>query len=699
MTGPIPSRCFPQMVAVLALLAGLAAAATSAAVPPHPAVRVAAPPAWVDETAIDPSSEPALPEGASSSVAYLLVDLQLRLDGERTVQYSRIATRVLTAAGLSLAAEDELGFDPDFQTLVLHHLRVFRDGRWHDRMDQAQITVAQRESDFSRRIYDGSLSVLSVLGDVRVGDVVDVAYSIEGFNPVFGGRTYAGVSMAWHAPVATRRVRVLRRPETPLGVRGFAGADDEAVVRPLGDLVEDEWLLSDLPAVDWESGAPPDWEAYPWLQLSEFGSWTEVVDWARPLYRVPASSRAAVAARARELAAEADDPASRALAAIRFVQDELRYFAIVLGPNSHAPHPPEVTLERRFGDCKDKALLLVALLEELGIPAWPALVDSDTGPLVPTRLPSPGVFDHIVVVLEIDGEQRWVDPTISLQGGTLATTAIPDYGHGLVLRAGETSPVAIPSEQTDPGWVSAEYSYDFEDDGATALVEITTEYAGLEADDLRYDLADTTLEQLQDGYVAFYSSSSGRVVPQEPLRVSDDRTANRIVTRELYRLEDWWSPVDGVPTFELLPLLSSSLLATEDLTDRRAPLDLPRRTRRTEAVQLRAPEDWALEGVDVETGKPWFDYRVTSTRDGAALLMNHELTVADRAVEPHEIPGYNQAILELVDATSYAIVDDPDDAGGAGDTVPALVAIAVVIAVAAAIFAVVGWLLARWRLL
>jgi hypothetical protein len=693
------SRSVVVAIVVFALGEPLATVA-NAAVPEHPSLRVAEAPAWVSVTPLDPASPIEAPAAASSSVAYLLVELQIRIDGRHTAQYSRIATRVLTAAGMGIAAEDEINFDPEFQTLVLHHIRLFRDGQWHDRLDSAEITVAQRESDFSRRVYDGSLSVLTVLGDVRVGDVVDVAYSIEGFNPVFGDRSHFGVSMAWPSPVAVRRVRILSRPDDPLFVRSFGGPEHETQVRSVGDLTEHEWLLTDVEAVDWEASTPPTWETYPWLQISQFASWSEVIDWALPLYDVPQASRNGVAAKASELGAGADNAADRALAAIRWVQDDLRYFAFVLGPNSHAPHPPELTLKRRFGDCKDKALLLVALLDELGVSAWPALVETETGPLVPTRLPSPDVFDHIVVVVEADGEERWVDPTISLQGGTLATSSIPDYGYGLILRTGETGPVPIPPDQTDPGWVHASYAYDFDDDGAAATVEITTEFAGVEADNQRYDLADTTIDELQDGYVSFYSTSSGRVIPEAPLELSDDRIANRIVIRERYRLEDWWTVVDGERSFELLPLLTSSLLQTENLAERRAPLDLPRRIRRTEVVELLAPDDWQLEGVEAQTGAPWFDYRVTSMREGRVLRMQHELEVGDCAVEASGIASFNQAVRELVDATSYTITDGESNRGTWDPgTRAALVAIAIVIGAAAVIFGLVGLLLFRWRLL
>ncbi|MFX8207373.1 transglutaminase domain-containing protein, partial [Acinetobacter baumannii] len=86
------------------------------------------------------------------------------------------------------------------------------------------------------------------------------------------------------------------------------------------------------------------------------------------------------------------DPEARLLAALRFVQREVRYLGIEMGANSHAPHPPETVLPRRYGDCKDKTLLTLTLLGRLGIPASPALVHTTERQAAAERLPTPWAF-------------------------------------------------------------------------------------------------------------------------------------------------------------------------------------------------------------------------------------------------------------------------------------------------------------------
>src|SRR5207248_3294814 len=103
------------------------------------------------------------------------------------------------------------------------------------------------------------------------------------------------------------------------------------------------------------------------------------------------------------LAREGADEPARALPALRFVQDDVRYLGIEIGPSSHRPHPPAAVLDQRFGDCKDKSLLLVTLLRALGVEAWPVLLHTSLGRALDEWLPTAVAFNHVVVLARVGG--------------------------------------------------------------------------------------------------------------------------------------------------------------------------------------------------------------------------------------------------------------------------------------------------------
>lgn len=101
----------------------------------------------------------------------------------------------------------------------------------------------------------------------------------------------------------------------------------------------------------------------------------------------------------------------KAIAALlAFVRREVRYVGIELGQSSIVPHEPLQTLQRKYGDCKDQALLLVALLRSVGIPAELSLLRVGRASEVDETLPALNVFNHVIV--HVPGAQPlWLDPT------------------------------------------------------------------------------------------------------------------------------------------------------------------------------------------------------------------------------------------------------------------------------------------------
>jgi hypothetical protein len=92
------------------------------------------------------------------------------------------------------------------------------------------------------------------------------------------------------------------------------------------------------------------------------------------------------------------------------VQDQIRYAFVSLNLGGLTPADADVTWTRRFGDCKGKTALLLALLHELGIEAQPVLVSTTSGDGLDQRLPTL-VFDHVIVRARIGGRDYWLDGT------------------------------------------------------------------------------------------------------------------------------------------------------------------------------------------------------------------------------------------------------------------------------------------------
>jgi len=680
----------------------LFAMAAHAGIPEHSAVAVGPAPSWVAVRDSAPAASDGAPAPAAEALDYLEMDYQIRVDGAATEDYARIVYRVVTQSGLESGSQYEITFDPAYSKVIVHHLKLYRDGRWHDRLQEAFGSIAQREADFAWRIYDGSLSILMVLDDVRVSDVISIAYTVSGRNPVFGRSYFDEISMGWSAPVGWRRVRLLSPADRDLDFHVFGEELPEPLVRSADGWTEYLWELEDIAAYDSEGWIPDDWDSFPWLQLTGYRSWSELAAWAVPLYSLPNNPGPEIAEATAAIAAGTENDIDRVAKIIRWVQDDIRYFGIELGANSHAPHPPRETLRRRYGDCKDKSLLLVALLREIGYEAWPVLIDTTSGEALPQRLPSPGMFNHVIVLALVNDRELWIDPTLSLQGGRLDTLWVPEYRWGLIVRPGESELTPIPQDRSDPGSIRAEYEYLFEDGEKPCTVTVNTVYSGRQAELMRRRLADGTLEELQESFARYYSSGNARAVPTTDLEASDDRQLNALTMVESYRLEDWWY-VDGENEyFDLFPLMIFDVLLTSDDPDRRAPIAIPRRVRREERVIITPPSDWDLEPINTTMQRPWFSYRVEGAQVGSSLHLDYEFETFDQLVAATEVGIYNTAVDTMNEDLYYTIFRPVGGAQAAGGgtlfTLPSVwVMLAAATGVGLMIVASFLWILGRLR--
>ncbi len=368
-------------------------------------VRGAPLPKWAAPLPEVPRTERADP------VVMRMADTQVSLAGEPAVLYSR-AIQVNDQGALSEIGQYSINYAPAYQKLLVHKVMILRDGQQLDRTASVNMRSLEREQQLERGMYGGEVSLQMLMQDVRVGDTLWITYTIEGSNPVFGKRWAQAFGWDSNSPTELRRLVVTHPKQRSLYWRqigDFRRTELLPTVEQLGAAERLTFTERAYDALDEEPSVPSDYVVGRLLQFSEYQDWSAVSQWAASLFPAVKPSPAL-----KELAKSFESKATqaeRAAAALHWVQNEVRYFSVSIGENSHRPQPPDTVLANRYGDCKDKSYLLVSLLGMLGIEARPVLV-SAFSPAFPSRvLPSPYWFDHVIVKLTVNGKDYYVDPT------------------------------------------------------------------------------------------------------------------------------------------------------------------------------------------------------------------------------------------------------------------------------------------------
>jgi lipoprotein NlpI len=619
------------------------------------------PGAWVKPFTASPGEAASLTGGPGYRV--LLSDIQTRIDKSGQQMFVRSRTQATDPSGLKYISQPELYFNPAFQTLTVHDAFVLRDGARFDRLSSARIELLRREEKLEQQTLTGEQSLLVVLNDVRVGDVVEVSYTVAGANPIFKGR-FSDVYQLSFSPAADLiHVRVEAPPQRPLRVRGL-GTEVTPETFVEGGLQVVRIVRRAVPAITAEDHIPPWVRVWPAVHISDYTDWDEVRAWTEDLFSETSELGTDLDARVAAWKAAGLAPEALAARVLTFVQEDVRYFSVSLGESSHRPKAPSRTWAERLGDCKDKVALLNALLRRLGFDAQPALVSIRRNRGIEQMLPSHVAFDHVITRLALDGKVYWLDPTLQYQGEGLVSRGFHDYGLALV--AGERG-ATLTSVKAWPGAAEAldvDQVWDLADLKRVPRLTTTWRARGQIAEAWRGGIAagnrDRMIEAFSGAYARVYAGTKSLADPV----VRDDRARNELeivlsfevpraatFDRGALRLE--------VPAFEVADALQGPREAKRAWAYY---LDVPRQM--TQRVQVIGPRASTMRmPPPTEIGDRHFNLGLRSEVHGERTTLTWTYARRSEEVLPENLASYRERVQRARQAASMSMrlpVLDPE---------------------------------------
>ena len=601
-------------------------------------------PSWVTPS---PSTEDAAAE-SSAPMSYRVIDEQYQLGARSETHYHHIVRVINQSAGLDAGSRIEIQFDPSFQKLVLHHLELVRAGKRLNRLDR-KYPLLRRETQLERQIYDGRETLSIVLDDVRVGDEIDYAFSVRGSNPVFGDKFVALVALGnILGPETMHEVRLLASPSREIHYAMVRG-DMQPEIRTVDGLRETVFRKDHTPRLDFEPGAPYSAFIDHWLQFSEFADWAEVARWGASVF--PLDARGPLLDQeADAIKAQASTSTERVLAALEFVQKDIRYFGTEIGPYTHRPASPETVLKKRFGDCKDKVALLTTLLDRIGIRSTPILVSATLRGAAAQLLPSPLAFDHTIVRVDLDAQSYYLDATRTEQTGTLANRETAGFGQGLPLTSQGSALAALPTAYGIAHLTVTDTFY-FERMDADPTLESRVVFRGDLAEAMRSVIAkqgpEALFKQLAGSYLKLYPEAHATA----PMTVESSKDDDVLTLVNHFVVPGFFSPSDGIArTAQLVPFAVMDTLGFPATESRHTPLgfQFPGIVRHTDIVDF--PEDVFPKkeaAQRFEGGDDHVSLRQVAEHTRHNVEIFTELSINVDQIDPDDWPTFSKKIQEL----------------------------------------------------
>lgn len=496
-------------------------------------------PDWVIEKKYNLNPQVPL-DAIKGGVYYLLVDTQLRINAAgKKENFRHFAEKITNQNGIEDSSQLNINFDPAYQNLTLNSVLVWRDGKRIDKTTTAKMSLLQREEDLENLIYNGKHTLNIILDDIRVNDIIEYSYTKVGANPIFQGIFGYSTYMQWSVPIESLHFRLLWEKTEPLYYKSY---NSQLKLNKKTTSSGYIYWLDQQNVETLESGDnTPSWfDPYSYIQFSELENWHDVVKWGTPLYQEAIQSSDNIKSIADELKQNNSSTADLIAAALQYVQSEVRYLGIEIGKNSHKPSLADETLSRRYGDCKDKAVLLISLLQELNVEAYPALVHTELKRDLINSLATISSFDHVIVQVIHNGKPYWLDPTRQYQYGSLKDIYQPYYDYALVLNSTDKQLSVIEPEQVESIYFVKD-TFDLTSKNKKEIIYTSdSEYYGLNAEHQRDSIANNGLTKTQSNFLDYFRDYYASIQTIEAVTFTDDKAANKLYGHEQYSIKDFW---------------------------------------------------------------------------------------------------------------------------------------------------------------
>ncbi|HEY8929778.1 MAG TPA: DUF3857 domain-containing protein [Mucilaginibacter sp.] len=625
------------------------------AIAAQPVVHISPKPDWL--TVCKPYDKKPSLRTVEDGYYFSIIEHQVHI--EKQADYRHNVREIVSETGIQNGSEISVSFDPTYERLDFHDITVWRNGKPQNRLNPSAFKIIADEKDLSNFIYQGTYSALCILSDIRKGDRIEYSYTVTGRNPIFNNKYSGFLFLQYYQTVAHQYTSVIFSSSHKMNMKLFNKAE-KPVITEAGGFKRYEWETFQIRPALYDENAPSWYDGRDYIQLTDYNNWSEVINWAMGINPPKLALSGELAEQVAKLKKDAGDDKEKYFRnAVKTVQDEVRYMGIELGEYSHRANNPEKVFSQRYGDCKDKSLLLVSMLRANGIDANMVLINSG-GDGLDKYLPAHNLFDHATVVAEVNGKQVWVDPTIGYQRGKGTDIYFPSYGQGLILKAGNTKLTKIPPPKI--GKIVATEIFKVKDAKSPVTLEVKTVYTLNQADKERDQLASSGMAEIEKSYLKYYSRVYNKIEAIDSVAVKDDEDKNELTTIEKYKITDYFKKDTTTGYYSTSFYASEIKQQLPEITNQtKTPIATGYPFDEDFTTIMYFPLGWDITEKHDAINRDAYQFSSDYSASGDTLTLNYKFKYLQKFVPVEKLGEFKDDIKKLSDTDlSYSIDFNPD---------------------------------------
>ncbi len=375
----------------------------------------------------------------------------------RKIWKEEYAVKITGKKGIKEFGEVVIPFSTEHQRVkILYAYTVTPDGKVV-KPDKKAFNVVYPPFTSEAPIYSDLKYQTISMPAVTKGAVIKYAFEIETFKPYMKNEFWTTNFFQGEYPVkeATFTAYIPKGKYYKFKTYNMEGEEAVPEKRNEGNFTVLTWKLENIPAIEKEPSMPPIGEVAKKVTITSLKSWNRVAEWYSELAKEAIKPDKTIRKLAEKLTSNCKTEEEKVRKIYNFVAQNIRYVGMEFGINGYKPHSASQVLKNRYGDCKDHATLLIAMLKAIGIEGYPVLIPTSSKSNMDKELPIPTAFNHeIAAIKKSDGRFLYMDTTSDF----VPYGQIPpgDQGRNVLIVDVEskkgivkTTPVAPPEENVE----------------------------------------------------------------------------------------------------------------------------------------------------------------------------------------------------------------------------------------------------------
>ncbi len=345
----------------------------------------------------------------------LFCDEKIEITPQNTeISSLHYVVKILNERGKESFSETHIDYDSTFERIELEYARTIKpDGTVVD-VGTRHIRDVSKYLNFP--LYSNARVYIISFPEIAQGACIEYKIKIYRSQLINNKDSVITYPLQTQEPIIRANLSVALPIERALHIKtvnqeyNYFGLDLEPKAHPQKEYRVYTCQFKDIPQIMPETNMPDVVEINPTLMFSTFGSWQEIYDWWWKLAQDKIKADVSIKNKVKELIRNENSDEERARAIYNFCAQNIRYVAVEYGQAGYEPHDARDIFKNKYGDCKDQAILLVTMLRQAGLTAWPVLIPTSNCYNLNEDFPSM-VFDHCIAAISLNGEIIFLDPT------------------------------------------------------------------------------------------------------------------------------------------------------------------------------------------------------------------------------------------------------------------------------------------------